>query len=99
MNGKKTQTVEMRGNRFSTVCVFFRKKSPPDVPGGRCRHAVLAAALAGAKRTGSYLLTYGAVRTVSIVVRGEGIDGKGIETVVEPVVYATHVACTGSRGI
>jgi len=30
-----------------------RKKSPPDVPGGRCRHAVLAAALAGAERTGS----------------------------------------------
>jgi hypothetical protein len=24
------------------------KKSPPDVPGGKCRHAVLAAALAGA---------------------------------------------------
>jgi hypothetical protein len=25
-----------------------QKKSPPDVPGGKCRHAVLAAALAGA---------------------------------------------------
>jgi len=29
------------------------QKSPPDVPGGRCRHAVLAAALAGAMRTSS----------------------------------------------
>ena len=43
-----------------------RKKSPPDVPGGKCRHAVLAAALAGAVRTGSLSLTYGLVQTVSI---------------------------------
>ena len=48
------------------VCLSLQK-SPPDVPGGRCRHAVLAAALADAKRIGSYLLTYAAVQIVSIV--------------------------------
>lgn len=52
---------------FAFRRLSFWKKSPPDVPGGRCRHAVLAAALADAKRTGSYLLTYAAVQIVSIV--------------------------------
>ena len=74
MNTRKDKSSECESH--SDDCLFW-KKSPPDVPGGRCRHAVLAAALAGAKRTGSYLLTYGAVRTVSIVVAAKGSMLKG----------------------
>ena len=61
------QQKDKRRNAFRLSAFVFLKKSPPDVPGGKCRHAVLAAALADAKRTGSYFLTYAAVQIVSIV--------------------------------